>query len=319
MNNKQCNAIRGLLHKYDIKDVSNMVRINMGISFDKLIKDADALYVIPRIASCYGEAKQKVLTTLHKEWLKDVVEKRFSPVLDEHTDKYGARAVTQAIYYLIDNNLWKTYPGRLALGQEDNKSYYDGLQDLPSAIAKVTEDNPDLLPRKIEPAQPTSNKRDEIIGAAKNASTAIESLIDNVHLIVDYVKNNVDTDKVSQQVEQANKRIAELSKQLESKDATIKEQTERIAKMKQDEKEQDGYYKELHDKYNALLDERDAISKENDEYAKLLEEAAQYEKKPKKKVIPESVLLDVPLIGQGALKGLRVMFEKYNIYIDPNK
>lgn len=330
MNTKQANTLRGLLKKYSIKDASNMVRLAMGCSFDKLTREADPLYIIPRIASCYDEKKQSTFTTMYKEWLKEVVERGWVDELAPYIEESGVHAVTQAIYYLIDHSLWRTYEGRLALGHQEREDYYEGLTDLPSAIAQVIELNPGLAPKKDEPKEEqkaaTSSSQEEVINAANEADTAIESLIDKIHLITDYVKNNVDTGDSSQKtelmkkrIEEQKKRIAELKKQIAEKDDTLQKQSDCISKLKEESKQQDGYYKELHDKYNALLDERDAISKENDTYAKMLEEAAQYEQMPKKKVIPESVLLDVPLLGYGVLKGLRHTLERFNIYIDSNR
>lgn len=316
MNTKQINTLRSLLKKYSIKDASNMVRLAMGCSFDKLTREADPLYIIPRIASCYDEKKQSTFTTMYKEWLKDVVERGWVDELAPYIEESGAHAVTQAIYYLIDHSLWHTYEGRLALGHQERENYYEGLTDLPSAIVQVIELNPDLAPKKDEPKEEqkatTSSSQKEVINAANEADIAIESLIDKIHIITDYVKSNVDTSETTKQ-------IAELRKQIAEKEATLQKQSDCISKLKEEAKQQDGYYKELHDKYNALLDERDAISKENDTYAKMLEEAAQYEQMPKKKVIPESVLLDVPLLGYGVLKGLRHTLERFNIYIDSNR
>lgn len=316
MNTKQSNTLRGLLKKYGIKDASNMVRLGMDISLDKLLRESDPLYIVPRIAFCYEEIKQDIFCTLYKEWIKDVVEYEWLDQLNGYIEESGTRAVTQALYYLIDNDLWQTYEGRLGLGQqESNKDYYKGLADIPSAIAKVMEINPDLAPKdeaKSEEKPQLASSQEEVVRAAMCADTAIESLIDNVRIVVDYVKANVDTSEAKKQLDEARKQLAD-------KDRTIRDQAADIARMKEEATKQDGYYRELHDKYNALLDERDAISKENDTYAKMLEEAAQKEQMPKKKVIPESVLLGVPLLGYGVLKGLRFALEKYNIIIDPNR
>ncbi len=322
MNTKQTNALRSLLKRHNIKDVTNTVRYGMGISFDKLMRDAEPLYVMSRIISCYDADKRNGLREAHREWIADVVKYGWIDALGDYTKQSGTEVVTQAIYYLMDNNLWRSYDSRLGLGQQGSEKYYDGLSDLPAAIAKVLELHPELAPKTEEK---TTDAQKAVVSAAAEADAAIESLIDKIHLITDYVKNNESISGSSEQselqkkrIEDQKKKIVELKKKLADSQSVIEEQTQRIAKMEQDEKEQDGYYKELHDKYNALLDERDAISKENDAYAKMLEEAAQKEQMPKRKVIPESVLLDVPLLGRGVLKGLKSTLERYNIYINPN-
>ena len=46
---------------------------------------------------------------------------------------------------------------------------------------------------------------------------------------------------------------------------------------------------------------------------------AKVEDKPKKKVIPESGLRELPLVGDKMLRGLAPFLEKYNIIIDSKK
>lgn len=140
MNTKQQNILRALLKKYKYKNVSNMVRQAMGINYENFLQKTEPLYIVPRIASCYSEEdkKQELMGIVYKEWLKDVVEKRWIAPLNEYSDEYGERTVLSAIYYLIDNNLWDVYEGRLAMDtREDN--YYNKLDDMPAAIAMVLE------------------------------------------------------------------------------------------------------------------------------------------------------------------------------------
>ena len=46
---------------------------------------------------------------------------------------------------------------------------------------------------------------------------------------------------------------------------------------------------------------------------------AKGEEKPKRKVIPESGLRELPLVGDKMLRGLAPFLEKYNIIIDSSK
>lgn len=78
------------------------------------------------------------MDVVYREWLKDVVENRWCDAVNVYTDEYGERMVLQAIYYLMNNNLWDVYEGKLALdAREDN--YYDKLDDMPSAIEIIKE------------------------------------------------------------------------------------------------------------------------------------------------------------------------------------
>ena len=140
MNTKQQNILRSLLKKYKFKSTSNIVRQALGINFENFLQKTEPLYVIPRIASCYADEndKKNLMGVVYKEWLKDVVEKAWIEPLNTYIEEHGERTVLSAIYYLIDNSLWEVYEGRLALdAQEDN--YYDKLEDMPTAISFILE------------------------------------------------------------------------------------------------------------------------------------------------------------------------------------
>ena len=92
-----------------------------------------------------------------------------------------------------------------------------------------------------------------------------------------------------------------------------------ISKLRQEAQEAQKQYYELNAKYKKALDERDDADKELETCKKLLEEEANREQLPKKKVIPYSVLDAVPLLGKGVMTGLEPVLAKYNIIIDHNK
>ena len=164
MINKQQNILRALLKKYKFKSVSNMVRQALGINYENFLQKTEPLYVIPRIASCYADENDKktLMGVVYKEWLKDVVEKAWVAPLNAYIEEHGERTVLSAIYYLIDNHLWEVYEGRLALdAQEDN--YYDKLEDMPTAISFVLEQ---------QKAEEKKAKEEE---AAKAAAATVEN------------------------------------------------------------------------------------------------------------------------------------------------
>lgn len=359
MNTKQQNILRSLLKKYKYKSVSNVVRQALGINFENFLQKAEPLYIVPRIASCYTEEqdKEKLNGIVYKEWLKDVVEKAWIAPLDEYTEEYGERIVLSAIYYLIDNGLWETYEGRLALdAQEDN--YYDKLEDMPSAIAMVQEQQQaeEKKAKEEADAQEAAEKAatataesapvpsDSIAGAksgytltAEEAVTLIGTttetcaqLKQDIERLFDFVHTATDTDSLrkeiaalQQQLEdqkaQHQKEVDNLVQQAAEADATMNKASNYISKLRQEAKEAQEQYDELNAKYKKALDERDAADKELETYKKLLEEEANREQLPKKKVIPYSVLDAVPLLGKGVMTGLVPVLAKYNIVVDYNK
>ena len=358
MNTKQQNILRSLLKKYKFKSTSNIVRQALGINFENFLQKTEPLYVIPRIASCYADEndKKNLMGVVYKEWLKDVVEKAWVEPLNTYIEEHGERTVLSAIYYLIDNNLWEVYEGRLALdAQEDN--YYDKLEDMPTAISFILEQQKAEEKKAEEEAaaKPFTEKSsaaseiapvpsDSIAGqksgytlTAEEAVTLIGTtsetctqLKQNIERLFDFVHTATDTDalrkeiaSLQQQLEdqkaQHQQEVDNLVKQAAEADATMNKASNYISKLRQEAKEAQAQYDELNAKYKKALDERDDADKELETYKKLLEEEANREQLPKKKVIPYSVLDAVPLLGKGVMTGLVPVLAKYNIVVDYNK
>ena len=358
MNTKQQNILRSLLKKYKFKSTSNIVRQALGINFENFLQKTEPLYVIPRIASCYADENDKktLMGVVYKEWLKDVVEKAWVEPLNTYIEEHGERTVLSAIYYLIDNSLWEVYEGRLALdAQEDN--YYDKLEDMPTAISFILEQQKAEEKKAEEEAaaKPFTEKSsaaseiapvpsDSIAGqksgytlTAEEAVTLIGTtsetctqLKQNIERLFDFVHTATDTDalrkeiaSLQQQLEdqkaQHQQEVDNLVKQAAEADATMNKASNYIATLRQQAKEAQKQYDELNAKYKKTLDERDDADKELETYKKLLEEEANREQLPKKKVIPYSVLDAVPLLGKGVMTGLVPVLAKYNIVVDYNK
>lgn len=357
MNNKQQNILRSLLKKYKFKSVSNMVRQALGINYENFLQKTEPLYVIPRIASCYADENDKntLMGVVYKEWLKDVVDKAWVEPLNTYIEEHGERTVLSAIYYLIDNNLWEVYEGRLALdAQEDN--YYDKLGDMPTAISFVLEQQKSeekkaqeeaaakAADEKAATAESASVSSDSIAGSksgytltAEEAVTLIGTtaetcaqLKQNIERLFDFVHTATDTDalrkeiaSLQQQLEdqkaQHQQEVDTLVQQAAEAGATMNKASNYISKLRQEAKEAQKQYDELNAKYKKALDERDDADKELETYKKLLEEEANREQLPKKKVIPYSVLDAVPLLGKGVMTGLVPVLERYNIVVDYNR
>ena len=358
MNTKQQNILRSLLKKYKYKSVSNVVRQALGINFENFLQKTEPLYVIPRIASCYADENDKktLMGVVYKEWLKDVVEKAWVEPLNTYIEEHGERTVLSAIYYLIDNNLWEAYEGRLALdAQEDN--YYDKLEDMPTAISFILEQQKAEEKKAEEEAaaKPFTEKSsaaseiapvpsDSIAGqksgytlTAEEAVTLIGTtsetctqLKQNIERLFDFVHTATDTDALRKEIASLQQQLADqkaqhqqevdnLVQQAAEADATMNKASNYIATLRQQAKEAQKQYDELNAKYKKTLDERDDADKELETYKKLLEEEANREQLPKKKVIPYSVLDAVPLLGKGVMTGLVPVLAKYNIVVDYNK
>ena len=125
--------------------------------------------------------------------------------------------------------------------------------------------------------------------------------------------------QLADQKSQHQKEVDTLVQQAAEADATMNKASDYIAKLRQQAKEAQKQYDELNAKYKKTLDERDDADKELETCKKLLEEEANREQLPKKKVIPYSVLDAVPLLGKGVMTGLVPVLAKYNIVVDYNR
>lgn len=335
-----------------------MVRQALGINYENFLQKTEPLYVIPRIASCYADEndKKNLMGVVYKEWLKDVVDKAWVEPLNTYIEEHGERTVLSAIYYLIDNNLWEVYEGRLALdAQEDN--YYDKLEDMPTAISFVLEQQKAEEKKTQEEAAAkaadekaaataesapvpsdfiagpksgytlTAEEAVTLIGTTSETCTQLKQ---NIERLFDFVHTATDTDalrkeiaSLQQQLEdqkaQHQQEVDTLVQQAAEAGATMNKANNYISKLRQEAKEAQKQYDELNAKYKKALDERDDADKELETYKKLLEEEATREQLPKKKVIPYSVLDAVPLLGKGVMTGLVPVLERYNIVVDYNR
>lgn len=303
--------------------------------------------------------KNTLMGVVYKEWLKDVVEKAWVKPLNAYIDEYGERIVLSAIYYLIDNGLWEVYEGRLALdAQEDNyydklgdmPSAIEFVQEQQPAEDKKAEEAKAAMPFTGAPDKKSSlvpvpsdsiaGKKEATPGYTLTAEEAVTligttsetctQLKQNIERLFDFIHTATDTDALRQKLSdlqhqmedmkaQHQDEIAALRKEADEANSTMLKASNYITKQKQKAKEAQKQYDELNAKYKKALDERDDADKELETYKKLLEEEANREQLPKKKVIPYSVLDAVPLLGKGVMTGLVPVLAKYNIVVDYNK
>lgn len=267
---------------------------------------------------------------VYKEWLKDVVEGRWVPAVNAYSDEHGERIVLQAIYYLMDNNLWDVYEGRLALDAHEG-GYYDKLEDMSSAIEiikeSIEEETPEEQAVEGQKVPPTPMQSES--GTFMNADEAMKLMdatkqmyaqfAQNFEKLSDFIYTAADTDALRAKISEQQKTIEEQTKKLEDFHATVQKASDYISTLRKEAGEAQKEYEELNEKYKRALDERDAADRELDACKKMLDEVAQKEQLPKKKTIPFSSLDAVPLLGRGVMTGLVPVLAKYNIIVDYNK
>ena len=317
MNNQQISQLKRMLKKYGIKNAESIVRGAIEFNYNRFLELAEPIYVVSRIQSCYTNQREvSMLDKANLEWVGLVVDGGWCGALLPYIEKYGATITKKAIQYLIENKMWDAYDGKTAL-KTKGANHYKGFEDIHAAAEYVKE----LEPPKddtTETAETTKHDGDtekaseEVSDLSEKAFEASETIkklltdaIGNFDIINEFIVMRCNTTKVENE-------LKALQKTLEDKDNEIKGLQDLVASRNDEVSE----LKENNEKLNQDLY---AQMERNDEVEKQLSELLEAAKTPIKKVVPESGLRQLPLVGDKMLRGLIPFLEKYNIVIDPNR
>lgn len=317
MNNQQISQLKRMLKKYGIKNAESIVRGAIEFNYNRFLELAEPIYVVSRIQSCYTNQREvSMLDKANLEWVGLVVDGGWCGALLPYIEKYGATITKKAIQYLIENKMWDAYDGKTAL-KTKGANHYKGFEDIHAAAEYVKE----LEPPKddtMETAETTKHDgdtekaSDEVSDLSEKAFEASETIkklltdaIGNFDIINEFIVMRCNTTKVENE-------LKALQKTLEDKDNEIKGLQDLVASRNDEVSE----LKENNEKLNQDLY---AQMERNDEVEKQLSELLEAAKTPIKKVVPESGLRQLPLVGDKMLRGLIPFLEKYNIVIDPNR
>lgn len=317
MNNQQISQLKRMLKKYGIKNAESIVRGAIEFNYNRFLELAEPIYVVSRIQSCYTNQREvSMLDKANLEWVGLVVDGGWCGALLPYIEKYGATITKKAILYLIENKMWDAYDGKTAL-KTKGANHYKGFEDIHAAAEYVKE----LEPPKDDTTETaettkhdgdTEKASDEVSDLSEKAFEASETIkklltdaIGNFDIINEFIVMRCNTTKVENE-------LKALQKTLEDKDNEIKGLQDLVASRNDEVSE----LKENNEKLNQDLY---AQMERNDEVEKQLSELLEAAKTPIKKVVPESGLRQLPLVGDKMLRGLIPFLEKYNIVIDPNR
>lgn len=317
MNNQQISQLKRMLKKYGIKNAESIVRGAIEFNYNRFLELAEPIYVVSRIQSCYTNQREvSMLDKANLEWVGLVVDGGWCGALLPYIEKYGATITKKAIQYLIENKMWDAFDGKTAL-KTKGANHYKGFEDIHAAAEYVKE----LEPPKDDTTETaettkhdgdTEKASDEVSDLSEKAFEASETIkklltdaIGNFDIINEFIVMRCNTTKVENE-------LKALQKTLEDKDNEIKGLQDLVASRNDEVSE----LKENNEKLNQDLY---AQMERNDEVEKQLSELLEAAKTPIKKVVPESGLRQLPLVGDKMLRGLIPFLEKYNIVIDPNR
>ena len=317
MNNQQISQLKRMLKKYGIKNAESIVRGAIEFNYNRFLELAEPIYVVSRIQSCYTNQREvSMLDKANLEWVGLVVDGGWCGALLPYIEKYGATITKKAIQYLIENKMWDAYDGKTAL-KTKGANHYKGFEDIHAAAEYVKE----LEPPKDDTTETaettkhdgdTEKASDEVSDLSEKAFEASETIkklltdaIGNFDIINEFIVMRCNTTKVENE-------LKALQKTLEDKDNEIKGLQDLVASRNDEVSE----LKENNEKLNQDLYEQ---MEKCDDFEKQLSDLLEAAKTPVKKVVPESGLRQLPLVGDKMLRGLIPFLEKYNIVIDPNR
>ena len=336
MNSNQVNQLKTVLRKYGNKNSENIVKQETGMKYSQFLEFAEPIYVISRIQSCYKDQRMiSLLSKANLEWVATVVDNGWCTPLLPWIEKYGAEITKMSIVYLIEHNLWDTYHKTDYLRMK-SPDHYKGFKAIDEAAAYIKDqgkiETQDSKPaEEVEETAIESDHPTNAYDACERISKKMDSIKEDLYTITEYIVNNSDNqeyrkamDDLKAKLEQANETIDKQRVELEAKRSDVNnlqlmvaERNDEITDLQENFKKSQLEVRGLNNAVN-VRDER--LMRQQKEIDSLREQLnAKGEEKPKRKVIPESGLRELPLVGDKMLRGLAPFLEKYNIIIDSSK
>lgn len=333
MNSNQINQLKTVLRKYGNKNSENIVKQETGMRYNQFLEFAEPIYVISRIQSCYKDQRMiGLLSKANLEWAGIVIDNGWCTPLLPWIEKYGAELTKKAVIYLMENNLWDAYRKTDYLRMKAT-DHYKGFAAIDEAAAFIKESLPDAEPKEKteEDNVQCGDQSDEAYNACKRIYDKIRSMREDFIILMDFMVSNRDNneyrkamDELKAKLELANETIDKQRVELEAKRSDVNnlqlmvaERNDEITDLQENFKKSQLEVRGLNNAVN-VRDER--LMRQQKEIDSIREQLnAKGEEKPKRKVIPESGLRELPLVGDKMLCGLAPFLEKYNIIIDPKK
>lgn len=336
MNSNQVNQLKTVLRKYGNKNSESIVKQETGMKYSQFLEFAEPIYVISRIQSCYKDQRMiSLLNRANLEWVATVVDNGWCTPLLPWIEKYGAEITKMSIVYLIEHDLWDTYRKTDYLRTKAT-DHYKGFNAIDEAAAyikdqgKIETQDPKTVEEVEEPAVESDHPA-SAYDACERISKKMDSIKEELYTITEYIVNNSDNDEYRKAMDELKAKLEQANETIDKQRAELEAKRDEINNLQLMVAERNDEITDMQNKVNAIeieyrrlknsvdiKDERSMkMQKEIDSLREQLN--AKGEDKPKKKVIPESGLRELPLVGDKMLRGLAPFLEKYNIIIDSKK
>lgn len=345
MNSNQINQLKKVLRKYGIRNSENTVRSEIDLNYSKFLELAEPIYVVSRIQSCYkGDREKDLLKKANIEWIKTVIDNGWCSHLAPYIQKYGTSITEKAIVYLIEKDIWDSYRGKDYLKMKA-PDHYKGFGDIDAAaefvkeqmqcVEEVQDDNPVIEqtdPVKDDTREETANDHpDAAYEACQRIFDKFNSMSEDFAVVKDFIVMNCENNEYRKTMDELKSRIEVLQSVKDRLESELAEKRNCINDLQLTIAGKNDELTELENKCTSMSAEQLGFIRRNEELQDKVfdlesvlkelkkESESIRDEKPKKKVIPESGLRELPLVGDKMLRGLAPFLEKYNIIIDPTK
>lgn len=321
--------LRSLMKRHGLRDkYENLIRATRS-NVEHWLECVESLYAVARLHSYITNEKDRPrFLAVDKEWTAYVINEGKCAPIQYFVDRHTLPVVIQAVHYLMDNGLWE-----VPLGAEGVKrtmpDSYKGLAAIDEAVAYLRsegklqiEEQPSSDAQPPTPPSvefiddPATGKRTDAQRAFSYCKESFTQLQERFFTLSQYFDNDDLTDlleKENTKLEKEVKRLTESIKTVNFQLSEAKKETERQKELAHNATNERNQHIDNFNKLKAQYDEM----REN--YEELKREAQKSQNVPKVKIIPQSKILDIPLVGQGVMKGLIPLLKQYNVIVDENK
>ena len=320
MNTNQIKAFKKLIKEYKFSEASHIVEKKIGMNYGMFLSKCEALFIMSRIRSCVTDPSLLALIDcIHSQWLNVMIRNRWSQRLDNLVNEHGQQPVKDAIIDLSKENRWGFTAGeKIDYNFEEAATHYLCTELVAPRIELLhagyavpeEEDNPDAFMVKDNESSTASNEPEDnesISNQAQQAKERIMSALGNMQkdfaIVGQFFQLCAESGDAAHQAQQLQEEIDNLNHRIEAAQLLANRSDEEIDRLK-------GIIRQKEEENTRLLSELEKAKETKPAPSPSI---------PTRKVIPESKLRELPMVGDKMIRQLNIFFKDYNIVIDPNK
>ena len=323
MNTNQIKAFKKLIKEYKFSEASHIVEKKIGMNYGMFLSKCEALFIMSRIRSCVTDPSLLALIDcIHSQWLNFMIRNRWSQRLDNLVNEHGQQPVKDAIIDLSKENRWGFTAGeKIDYNFEEAATHYlctelvapridllNGAKAIKREPCEVNEANhvseeipvTETLRADTEDYEPLSQQAQK---ARERIILSLGNMQKDFFIIGKFFQLCAESGDAAHQAQQLQEEIDNLNHRIEAAQLLANRSDEEIDRLK-------GIIRQKEEENTRLLSELEKAKETKPAPSPSI---------PTRKVIPESKLRELPMVGDKMIRQLNIFFKDYNIVIDPNK